>query len=383
MEKKKIILLSHRLIPIDAGQVSIRLILIFLLSFSLLKEVNAQFTFELNSDNYYDDNIYNNYSKVEDLVNGITFGSGYDINSGNNNFQIYYIGNYSYYQKNILKSNYTNKIGIVNTTLFSEDGSPLNAGVNLIFRKNRDYFSIYDFSQLSFYSNYNHTFTEGNNLLIGYFFSKNDYYNLSSFSHYENKIFTRATLSFETKTTLMLGCELDYKSYIQKYDDPSITNKNSQLALYLNLSQSLSENTGLAFHTLGRINLMKGTRYIGDENFIYYEEEILNSLYNSEGIDYSLSFTQILNDNLSFNSEIIYRTRNYPSLPVADFEGNSLDLNRSDKEFAAGIGLEYNLSNVIEGLVLVINYNYIKNKSNDFFYDYDNQMLLVGFDWNY
>jgi hypothetical protein len=355
----------------------------FLLTFSLLKEANAQLTFELNTNNYYDDNIYNNYYKVDDFVNGITFGSGYDINGGNNNFQIYYMGNYNYFQKNILKSNYTNKIGIVNTTLFSENGNPLNLGANLILRKNRSYFSIYDFNQLSFYANYNHSFVEGNYLLFVYFFSKNDYYNLSLFSHYENKIFTRATFSFETKTTLMLGSELNFKSYLQKYDESSMTNKNSQLALYLNLSQSLSENTGVALYTLGRINLQKGTRFTGDENFIYYEEELLNSIYSSESMEYGLSFTQIINDYLSFNSEIIYRTRNFSSLPAADSEGNSLDFMRNDEEFAAGIGLEYNLGNLMEGLVLIINYNHIKNKSNDFFYDYNNEMFLVGFGWGY
>jgi hypothetical protein len=181
----------------------------------------------------------------------------------------------------------------------------------------------------------------------------------------------------------MIGSELNFKNYVQKSDEPSMTNNNSQLALYLNLSQSLSENAGVAFYTLGRINLLKGTRYTGDENFIYYEEELLNSLYSSEGSEYGISFTQILSDYLSFNCQIIYRTRNFSSLPVADFEGNSLDIYRNDKEFAAGIGLEYDFGNVIEDLVLVINYNYIKNKSNDFFYNYNNEMFLVGFGWSY
>jgi hypothetical protein len=72
MEKGKIVFLSA-----------------FLLVFSLFKETNAQLTLELSSNNYYDDNIYNNYYKVDDFVNGITFGSGYDINSSNNNFQKY------------------------------------------------------------------------------------------------------------------------------------------------------------------------------------------------------------------------------------------------------------------------------------------------------
>jgi hypothetical protein len=100
-------------------------------------------------------------------------------------------------------------------------------------------------------------------------------------------------------------------------------------------------------------------------------------------MEYGLSFTQIINDYLSFNSEIIYRTRNFSSLPAADSEGNSLDFMRNDEEFAAGIGLEYDLGNLMEGLVLIINYNHIKNKSNDFFYDYNNEMFLVGFGWGY
>ncbi len=346
-------------------------------------EAMPQFSIDLSSNNYYDDNIYNNYYKVEDFINSITFGSGYNLEGETNNFQVYYIGSYNYYQKNILKTNYSHKVGLVNTRLFSEEGNPLNAGVNLIVRNNRDYFSIYDIRQISGYANYSHSFTEGSNLILGYLFSRNDFYNLTSFSYYENKAFARTAFSFETRTSLMLGGEVNLKNYIEKSVDPSMTNKNSQLNIYLNAAQSLSENTGLAVHALGRLNLTEGTRYIGDDTYIYYEEEIINTLYSSEGMEYGLNFTQLIGGNLTLGTEVSYKTRNYSNLPVADINGNSLDIYRKDKEYSFGIGLKYDLFNFMDGLELVLNYNYIKNTSNDYFYDFDNQLILVGLDWSY
>ncbi|MGE5804518.1 MAG: surface lipoprotein assembly modifier [Ignavibacteria bacterium] len=354
-----------------------------ILAFSFSYEAMPQLRIDLNSNNYYDDNIYNNYYKVEDFINSITLGSGYNFEGETNNFQVYYIGSYYYYQKNNLKTNYSHKVGLVNTKLLSVEGNPLNAGVNLIFRKNRDYFSIYDFRQISGYTNYSYSFTQGINLVLGYLFSRNDFFNLSYFSYYENKAFVRTAFSFETRTSVMLGSEVNFKHYIEKSVDPSITDKNSQLTFYLNAAQSLSENTGLAVHALGRLNLKDGTRYIGDDTYIYYEEEIINTLYSSEGMEYGLNFTQLIGNYLTLGIEASYKTRHYSNLPVADINGNSLDIYRKDKEYSFGIGLQYDLFNLIDGLGLVLNYNYIKNRSNDYFYDFDNQLILIGFDWSY
>jgi hypothetical protein len=54
-----------------------------------------------------------------------------------------------------------------------------------------------------------------------------------------------------------------------------------------------------------------------------------------------------------------------------------------DDQFSVGASLEFGLSEIISGLYFSLNYNYIKNISNDYYYDYTNQIyaITLGFDF--
>ncbi|MEJ2617196.1 MAG: hypothetical protein P8Z35_19755 [Ignavibacteriaceae bacterium] len=130
-----------------------------LLIFVASQNSNAQISFEAYTENYYDDNIYNNSYKVEDFVNSFSLNSGYNFESEYNNLQFYYMGNISYYQKNIFKTSNSHKVGVVNTYLFSEYDNPMNIGVNYTWRNNRETFVIFDFDQISAYANYRQSLT--------------------------------------------------------------------------------------------------------------------------------------------------------------------------------------------------------------------------------
>jgi hypothetical protein len=45
--------------------------------------------------------------------------------------------------------------------------------------------------------------------------------------------------------------------------------------------------------------------------------------------------------------------------------------------------MEFGLGKILSGLYLSLNYNYIKNNSNDYYYDYNNQIyaITLGFDF--
>ncbi|MCX8011028.1 MAG: hypothetical protein N3A61_07745, partial [Ignavibacteria bacterium] len=118
----------------------------------------AQFSFESEYENYYDDNIYNNYLKTKDWIHSLTLSADYNLESEVNNLNFYWIGNYSYYQKNIFKTSATNRFGLANTYLLGESENPVNIGINYTYRKNRDDFALFDLEQYSFYSNYKHSF---------------------------------------------------------------------------------------------------------------------------------------------------------------------------------------------------------------------------------
>ncbi len=356
--------------------------LMFILSALLMsvlpEDLYSQISLSSKFYNYYDDNIYNNSLKTSDFVNSLYLGSAYDIESSANNLQFYYTANFTYYQKNIFKSSNSQKFGIVNTYLLAEDDNPLNAGVNYSFRKNRDEFSIFDFNQISAYANYSHTLWEGSFLLAGYLFNRNSYESFSSFSHYEHKMFAKLQLGFETKTTFMFGAEGDIKNYIEKQTEPSSSNNTSQMKFYLHAAQSIAEYTGLSGYLLYRKSLNTGTRYISSDEFIYYEEELFNDVYSNDGYETGITFTHLFSDYVSAKFEILYQINDYLSLPAATIEGYEFEELRKDKQYAFGAELRASLNEFIGGLNAAVTWNYIRNNSNDEFYNYDNNIIAFS-----
>lgn len=343
----------------------------------------AQFSLSTRFENYYDDNIYNNFEKTSDIVHSGSLEAGYNFESDANNLQLYYTGNVTYFRENNFKSSNSHKFGLVNTLFVSEDGNPLNAGINYSLRNNRDELSVYDLSQLSAYANYRHFFSETDYLLGGYTFFYNDYKNFDSFTHFEHRIFLKYSSTFPSKTTLSLGTETDFKLYKLRYNSPDIADNISQWKSYLQAAQNITETTGLSGYLQYRKNLTTGNRYISYTDYIYYEEEIFNDVYSNDGIEAGAALTQMITDNIVLQGEFIYTQRNFNNLPIALPDGTETDVLRKDNYYALGAELQFDLQGITEGLGLSVSYNYLINNSNDYFYDYNNHLSAITLEWGF
>ena len=355
-----------------------------LLSVSLLllpAEAFSQINISSLYESYYDDNIFNNSSKVADFINNVSLGAGYNIESTSNNIQFYYMGDFSYFQKNIYKSSSAHKIGFVDTYLFSSDENPLNIGVNYTFKKNRDDFTLFDFNVLSLYANYNHNLNETNILLAGYVFNRNRFDNYSIFSHDENRIFAKYTGSFETKTTIITGIEYDNKNYLNTAEEYSGSQQISQMKYYLQVAQSLTEKTGLSAHALIRKNLNSGTRFITSNDLIYYEEEIFFDNYSNDGYEMGLTLTHLFSSSLKGTIDFNYQTKNFLNLPAVDEYGYETNNFRNDKQIFTSLGVTKEFSDFIKGLYISFSWSFINNSSNDAFYQYNNSIYSISFGW--
>jgi hypothetical protein len=56
---------------------------------------------------------------------------------------------------------------------------------------------------------------------------------------------------------------------------------------------------------------------------------------------------------------------------------------REDSQFGFGAGIVFDLSNMMKGLSLSASWNYIKNKSNDYYYKYSNQIISFSLDYDF
>ncbi len=343
----------------------------------------SQLSLNTRLENYYDDNIYNNFEKISDIVHSGSLDAGYDFESDDNNLQLYYNGNVTYFRDYNFKSSNSHKLGIVNTYFISEDGNPFNVGINFAKRINRDEMTVYDLSQLSAYTNYRHFINETDYFLTGYLFYYNNYINFQTFTHYEHRGFVKYSSTFPTKTTLSLGTEIDFKSYKLKYNSPDIADEIFQWKSYVQLAQNLTESTGLSGYFIYRKNLTTGNRYITFSDYIYYEEEIFNDVYSNDGIEAGVSLIQLLSADIILKGEFTYMQRNFNNLPVALGSGIETDILREDNYYAMGAELDFNLSGIIDGLGLSLSYNYLVNKSNDYYYDYDNNLTAINLEWGF
>jgi hypothetical protein len=348
-----------------------------------LGSAQAQFKFYTYYQGIYDNNIFNTNDNVSDYVNSFSFGSAYNVESEFNNIQLYYEGSLNLFQTTTSKSFNMHRIGLVETHLFSIDDNPLNAGINYSFRNNKDEYEVYNIDQISAYINYRHSIGESDFILPGYIFNRNNYKNFSLFSHNEHKIFLSWISNYETQTSLSLNAEYSLKQYFAEYDFVGYLNLATQLKLKANVGQSLSEMTGISGYAIYRANLSDGSRYMISDSLLYYEEEIFNDIYSYDGIEIGLGFKHYFSEKVELSLEAKYLIRDYSSLPAVDRNGIELTVTREDKQFGFGAGLDYDISELINGFSISATWNYFKNNSNDYYYKYSNQIISFSLDYDF
>lgn len=345
------------------------------------EEIYSQLILSSKAESYFDDNIFNNSLKVSDLISTLDLNAGYNFESEDNNLQFYSMNNINSYKENTYKTSNSYKFGLVNTYLLSGSYNPINIGLNYSIKNNRDEFTIFDFNQLSAYINYRHSFNSTDFLTAGYLFGRNNYKNLSAFSFNENKVFVKYINTLKSKTTLQFGSEIYFKNYIEKLDYHLANNSASQASFNFNISQSLSELSGISGYFNFRKNIKSGTRYLLSGDLIYYEEEIFNDIYSNDGFESGFAYTQILTSELTGRAEAGYSVKYFSNLFAADLDGYELESLRRDNLFSIGLEFRFDLGNYINGLNAAILWNYFNNKSNDVFYNYDNQIFLINLEW--
>ncbi len=357
--------------------------LCFLLLLLPLGNSYGQLSLSAYLNSYYDDNIFNNYTAVSDFVNYFSPSVGYDIETEQNNFEFYYLGGIGFYNENQNKNFTTHKFGMVETYLFSEEGNPLNIGANYTQRQNRDDYTIYDFTQLSFYANYSQSLNEYNRIIGGYIFNKNDYKSFSVFSHLENKIFLKGAFNFDNNLALLGGVEFDNKNYLETLTEENSINSSSQLSFYFQAGLPITPSTGLSGFLSYRKNFSDGSRVTESGDYVLYEEEIFNDIYSSEGYEVGSTISQLITPTILFKAEINYESSYFPGLPIALADGTNLSNQREDDKYSFGSSIDFNLSSILSGFNLLLNWNYIKNNSNDYYYNFDNNLFSISIEWGF
>lgn len=350
----------------------------------------AQFQTYINMNQSYETNPFRYPEAQESWISAIEGGAQYNFSP----MAISYSGSYTFFSNFSERNYYWHQ-----AALFSI-WENTRAGFYFDQRLNSSDYSLYDYYSLTGYLNHSFTWNSVNMYFAGNAII-NTYSELSDLNNYELHSTLRLNRSFQTRTTLIGGVGIHYKSYTTMYTYIDTLNnyhsgmgpggntakaetyiKNieveaptvSQIQYWMRIAQSLADNSGLAIQYNARLSLSGSTRYLAGLPYDYFDEsDIFDDPMGYELQSLGLEFTQLFQPTLTMKASIYAGRKEYSSqgiyLDEENFDESTL---RNDQYKTARVSLIKNISLGNAGLSFLLEYQWLKNESNSFWYKYTN-----------
>lgn len=216
------------------------------------------------------------------------------------------------------------------------------------------------------------------------------YKDMTDLDNYTLSLYLGGIKSFETGTTLILGTETNYKSYLNSFNltDRNYSSDIMQLNLISRLSQRLFDNWGAAVFYTNKIilndpslNPLKYEMGYGDES-IYYEDAKA-----SKGYVAGTLITGIFPSDITVRTGFNYSKADYTSQPIyTNSEIMDFNVSRADTKYSfsisasKGIPLTDDYSSVLN---LSFDFQHINNKSNSYWFNYKTNIFSLGAEINF
>ena len=242
-------------------------------------------------------------------------------------------------------------------------------------------------------------------LKTGYNFRYREYNQLSELSNFMHTVFIQANKTFSTRTSIILEADLGYKSFSEQnttgyssgigrgrnlYSTETFTSEipSMQQAIILGrIAQSFHDKLGLYMQYRQQYNLADQNVFLNTDNY-YRDEELFDDPFGYESRAYSsqLSWIGPWSTQLKIGAgQIIKNYVSEQAFISADDTTGLGGIRLDDRNY-----LSFNLSksfkintNWLNLFSININYNYIRNTSNSYWYDYKNKVLGAGIQFDF
>lgn len=376
----------------------------------------------------YNNNAFKSDSSLSTNINQFNLSLGYDFSDY---FGLYTNANYisllNFPERNFIAyevgANYGTPINETETLIFTIDGS-------LLFREGFNDYSFFNSIYTGFNFGFNYTITDASSIKFESGLNLKDYNQLTSLSYLENKTAINYIISFESKTSITLGTGISTKlltnptsnssimaiinnkdtpelqtpkrkgknsnsnnssgnnSNQNQYDSTNSSNMNIGLGMgkivsngsfSLAIAQNIFEGTGISVKYSKSINL---SDYNSQTINSYYDfvgdEDLYDDPYSSELQTLEMKLTQIM--PYEIKSQIIgsVTNKNYKYSII-----NNLDqtLTRIDNNYNIELNFSKDFTfkdSFINYLKLNLSYQYFNNNSNDEFFNFQSNFIMMG-----
>jgi len=367
------------------------LTLVFVLIVIISQINKAQWGFSFSVENEYNSNPFISPQPFNSLISTLNFGLQNELSS----FSAGYYGNYVNINSASERNFYWHQFALW------KDFESSSLGIYAEQRINKTDFEYYNYTN---YTAYYRTL-----LNLGDFFvsftpnvSITKYSSIPILDNFKASLGSFINRSFETGTTFILGGSLNFKKYLSPTQTETVFYINeenrlvretfidnnissiTQLVSYLRTAQSITPTTGLAIQFTNRIIFNKVDNSLKDLNMIYGDEsEIFDDPLNYEGNSIAFELTQILFDDLYLRGGYYINKKYYPSQGTYDQLFNyDTELMRSDTQRIFALSFKKNFTIESFGDIVfysILNFNFVKNESNSYWFNYNGNSINLDF----
>ncbi len=371
----------------------------------LFSFASAQITTQINISSTYDDNLLRSHLPESDFVSDLGLNILYS--PGKSNLRYFLNPDYFKYQINSTRNFFMNRLGFNNQIALNEEKNKIfYFGAEWDIRMNGSDYDYYDYNQLYAYANFN--YNKGAFFLkSGYNYRYRSYSNIPELTNNRHYVFIQGNSSFPTRTSLILEADAGYKSFGGQelyalsgggrgagrmgggYSTYSATQipSLSQAVFLARVAQSIYTKMGIYIQYRKQISLNSNSSYSNQSDY-YQDEELFDDPFSYESDQYSSQLTWMLPWNLKLQTGFSLSTKTYISenafLSAEDSIGLGGIRKDEQKNFNFSLSKKFFPRKAwLKSLSIALNYSYILNESNSYWYDYKNNFASAGIRWNF
>ena len=361
------------------------LLLSFIIIISCSSTIPGQTSMSVSQHTaYYSNSFYNSY-QLPDLNNNLGLSLQHLIINDARQSHLYYNLNVNTFREYSNRFNHNHEFGYDGIISSKDENYAVYFGLSVSRNLDKEEYKIYDHATSDLYLNMKYYLIENLISRIGYILTKRTYDELPGFSYLEHLFYIRLNTYVQSGTSLSMYINYGLKDY-KSADSYSVTTPPiDQLVIYTKIAQSLSSKSSISLSYLTRYKpgLADGQTNVINTSLIFTEDELFDDRYGYSGDEISSQFIYYLPYKVKSEVGIGAIRKRYHHRLVYDQYGESAyfdDVNRSDVRYYSWLNLSraFNLDNFIHTATAYLSSGYLRNKSNNVYYDFDNLYFGIG-----
>ncbi|MCF7741332.1 MAG: hypothetical protein K9N00_06005 [Candidatus Marinimicrobia bacterium] len=363
------------------------LLLAFFLSFEI---VNADWRIDFNTNSGYTNNLTNNYKKIKDKYIAPQLRVSYH----NNNFTLYYKGNSTQLLDSVKYNRYKQKFGF-NYYQNITNNINLYFGGRGLWRKNKSLYSYYDYLDSRLFTNLKIYFSNRTYLKTGIVSNYKNFFEVESWRHIENDLWTMINTSLPTKTTLRGYLSYKNRDFLSYQDTSGQIQEINTLWLLegkFRIAQSISRDIGAYTEFSYQYNPSEDN----PDKLNFSSFSPIDDYFGYLGWNWITNVKTRIFNNSIFALKFNYFRRKYLNRPVYEYNiaqeewivengsYNIIEPHRIDEGYKINLSAEYRFKSVFgrsNNFRIKSYIFYRENTSNDVYFTYDK--IALGLDLTY